>query len=370
MMPRTKKRHRTTCQHRIFSSAILACTGAIVLAITVPAVLAENMDAFRRSERNREAMENYLGPVLYPLNGVARVYVVVDCSKVECPEFPQIKMKAASAGATGLAAVREIFGDDKRTTVTSGANGIIRIGYGGPPGPLLQTKIHSLHLTPLQRYDIGEAEGALESTKEVKAAAQKLRLETPVIILSGGVQEPMEGLPHLPSELTDVTVDQALDLFAKTFGFLVRYQECVRPDGTRCFIINHSYIQGGKWFDALRARWDKMREQGFKTGVCPVHHVPLQQATVYTWSHSWDRVPPDPRPQDPPDQFFKREETYPMRLGYLERQAPSADFHEKKSERFCPVCQRRFEKDLKHYSEGKARRNKRFDPNLAPRGDQ
>lgn len=85
-----------------------------------------------------------------------------------------------------------------------------------------------------------------------------------------------------------------------------------------------------------------MREEGFKSGICPVHHVRLERAIVYGWSHSWDRVPLDPRPQTPPDKFFKREEKYPMRLGYLERKTPSADFHKKKSERFCAVCQRLF----------------------------
>jgi hypothetical protein len=347
------------------------CAVATVLAITVPVVQSENMDVYRRSERNREALENYLGPVLYPLHGVARIYVVVQCRTGKCPELPRFKMKKASAGTTGLAAVREIFANDKQTDVTSGPNRIIRIRYGGTPGPLLKTKIRSLHLTALQQYNIIDAEWAIESAKEVKAAVQKLRLETPVTVVSGSVQQPMEGVPHLPSELTDVTVDQALDLFAKTFGFVLRYEECVRPDGTRCFDINHSYVQGGKWFDALRARWDKLREQGFKSDVCPVHHVRLQHAIIYGWSHSWDRVPLDPRPQNPPDQFFKREEKYPMRLGYLERQVPSADFHQKKSERFCPVCQRLFEEDLKRYPAEKVGRIRPLeDYDRASRGDQ
>src|SRR4029077_20223084 len=97
------------------------------------------------------------------------------------------------------------------------------------------------------------------------------------------------------------------------------------------------YVQGGKWLDALRARLNKLRTDGFNAGVCPVHHVPLQRSVVYAWSHSSNC--PDPRPECPDDGFFRREEKYPLRLSYSERRTHSGAFHKRKvSERFCPVC--------------------------------
>jgi hypothetical protein len=310
---------------------------------------ANNMEAWRASEENEEAMKNYLGPVLTPLGGAGRVYLVTNCSPKDCPQFPQIRMQAASKGKTGLAAVREIFAKDKQTAVASGANGIIRIRFGGQLSALLQTKIHHLHFKPLERYNIIEAEAAIEGTQEVKAAIQKLRLEQPVIVISELVQEPMEGVPHLPEHIENMTVDQALDLLATTFGEVLLYEECIRPNGTRCFSINHVYVQTGKWLDALRSRSDKLRTDGFKSGVCPVHHVPLQQSVVYAWSHSWNVS--DPRPEYPVDLYFRREEEYPMRLSYGERRSPSRDFRRKKtSERFCPICQQLFEADLRRFS--------------------
>ena len=201
-----------------------------VLLMSVAAAQAEDMQAYHVSERNREAMENYLGPALTPLGGAGRVYVVIDCGHGKCPQFPRIRMQSPSKGQTGFAAVREIFAKDKQTSVTSGPNGLIRIRFGKLPSALLQTKIHSLRFTLHERYNIISAEGALEGAKEVKAAIQKLRLEEPVVVISELVQEPMEGVPHLPPEIRDVTVDQALDLFAKTFGEVILYEECIRPN--------------------------------------------------------------------------------------------------------------------------------------------
>ena len=152
----------------------------------------------------------------------------------------------------------------------------------------------------------------------------------------------MREVPRLPRNLMDMTLDQALDLVAKTFGYLVVYEECVRPDGTRFFDIYASYICGGKWFEARRAPWDKLVMKGYETGICPVHHVPLQRSVVYRWSHSRDL--PEPRGPDP---YFRRETKYPFHLDYYERSTPSLDFHKRTVDRFCPVCQRRFEAEIK-----------------------
>jgi hypothetical protein len=228
---------------------------------------------------------------------------------------------------------------------------LIRIRFGAHASALLQTKIHYLRFKPLERYNITEAEAAVEGAKEVRAAIKKLRFAEPVVVISELVQQPMEGVPHLPDHIENMTLEQALDLLATTFGEVILYEECIRPNGTRCYFINHAYVQGGKWLDALRARSDKLRMEGFNSGVCPVHQAPLQRSVVYGWSHSWKDAPPDPRPEYPLDQHFRREEKYPMRLSVYERLSSSRDFHTKKtSERFCVKCQQLFEANLLRFS--------------------
>lgn len=337
---------------RLFSRLITVISLVLVSAFAIVEGTASSFDMakYRASERNREAMENYLGPVLTPLGGAGRFYSVVDCGPNECPDFPRIRMQSPSEGKTGFAAVREIFAKDKQTTVTSGPKGIVRIRFGRDPSALLQTTIHYLRFTPLQRYNIIEAEAAIEDAKEVKAATRKLRLERSIVVISELVQKPMKGVHHLPEHIQDMTVDQALDLLATTFGEVMLYQECIRPNGTRCYLINHAYVQGGKWLEARRAHWDKMRTDGFNSGICPVHRVPLQETVVYGWSHS-DDEPIDPRPQD---LYFSREEKYPMRLSVYQRLRPSRDYQERRVYKFCPICQRLFEADLQHFSSNRA----------------
>lgn len=44
------------------------------------------------------------------------------------------------------------------------------------------------------------------------------------------VVKPADGLPHLPNVMVSVTVDQVLDLIAKTFRGAIVYKACAPPD--------------------------------------------------------------------------------------------------------------------------------------------
>jgi hypothetical protein len=316
------------------ATSLLILTASIVVGMT------------DESARNREEMMSHFIPVLNPDRDTARINIVVNCRGDECPQFPRIELQRHPKGKSGLDAVREVFAKDQRVAVTSNKDGVIQINFGKAPSLLLQTKIRSLRFTTHEQYNIISAEGALVNAKEIKSAIQRYRIESPVTVMSEIVQEPMEAVPRLPREIHDITLDQALDLFARTFGDVMIYAECIRPDGTRCFFINHDG-RGGKWFDALRARWDQLSAQGYKTGVCPVHHVRLERSTVYAWKYAWDRVPQDPRPYLPDDEYFQREEKYPMRLPYAERRKRSKDFYKPIERTFCPVCQQMFEAEIK-----------------------
>jgi hypothetical protein len=72
---------------------------------------------------------------------------------------------------------------------------------------------------------------------------RELKLRHPPAVFSGGVVEPATGLPHLPKSLENVTMDEALDRVAQTFGVLISYGECVSGSGTRLCSINSDYIR-------------------------------------------------------------------------------------------------------------------------------
>jgi hypothetical protein len=64
----------------------------------------------------------------------------------------------------------------------------------------------------------------------------------PVWSYSAFVVEPREGLPHLPETIQNMTVDQALDVIARTFKGIVIYGECARSNGERSFWIDFARI--------------------------------------------------------------------------------------------------------------------------------
>jgi len=108
---------------------------------------------------------------------------------------------------------------------------------------LLSTKIHMLTFTPRQRYNVQDAIWAIEQTKEVEGKVRELKLEYPPSFFSGRILEPAAGLPHLPMSLRNVTMDEALDRVAQTFGELIIYGECVNRSGTHLISFDRAYIR-------------------------------------------------------------------------------------------------------------------------------
>jgi hypothetical protein len=180
-----------------------------------------------------KAMIDNLRPVLRAAGKVARIYFAGKCQKVGDLEgvlFPPIHVQAPLQSTTGLAAVRDIFRDEAGVSVADEAHdGIIRIVIGKVPLTILDTPIPVLTFGPSQQYTDTLAIWRITDSKEVIAAEKKLGLHIagPPMRISLGM-DPAEGLPHLPASMTNVTVDQALDTVAKTFGGIVVYGTC--PD--------------------------------------------------------------------------------------------------------------------------------------------
>jgi hypothetical protein len=153
--------------------------------------------------------------------------------------MPLFRVQPPSQGRSGLAAVRDIFNHAKGVRIVEKPEGIIRIWLGKVPTGILRTKIHRLIWDRQAQYDPSFAIAAIESTKEMDAAMNSLRVTLSPNV--GGLVAPVEKkLPHFPGSANDVTVDQALDMIAKTGGSPVVYGACTArtgENGTKLFAI-------------------------------------------------------------------------------------------------------------------------------------
>ena len=197
------------------------------------------------SKRNQEAVVKYLRPVLMVHGGAGRIYYSTFCAEKDGTPlpFPEVKVQAPRKGATGLVAIREIFKNDKRVRVAKDRSGMIRIWIGQPEFPLLQTRIGSVSFRVEEQYNGELAIGTIETSKEVEAAMRRFGIEQPVTIFGGSINEPEAGrsLPHLPASLKNVTMDEALDTIATTFGGIVIYETCADPSGKR--LVSLDFVQ-------------------------------------------------------------------------------------------------------------------------------
>jgi hypothetical protein len=204
-----------------------------------------------RSERNNVSQRNwdhflqYLAPELKSAGGVGRLYYRGDCwtERGDGILFPRLDLQAPAKSKTGLAAIQDIFRKERQVTVTEGRSGISRIAIGNVSYELLNTKIQVITFTPSERYNEEEALLAIERAKEVQVKKHELKLEHPPTVSFGRVLEPAAGLPQLPASLKDITMDEALDRVAQTFGGFVTYGECTSENGRRLFTLDFDYIR-------------------------------------------------------------------------------------------------------------------------------
>lgn len=143
--------------------------------------------------------------------------------------YPRIQLRSAADGETGLTAVRHIFRANEHVAIAEDAPGIIRIRIGKVPDTILNTRLSTIRFSPLDQYNEVRAIAAIENAPETHDAMQRLKLHIPIIVFDYLLTQPAEGLAHLPSSMTNVTVDQALDTIARTFKGVVVYAYCSPP---------------------------------------------------------------------------------------------------------------------------------------------
>jgi len=227
------------------AQALIACS--LIASAQVGALCdahAQDANTLTR-EHHEDAVLGSLRDVAWSSRKAIRLYYQADCQPMKnsvvdySVPFPFFPLQSPLADKTGVAAVREIFKNAKDIMIAEEPPGIIRIGIGKVPTEILRTRISLLTLDRQAQYDPSFAIGAIESTKEVEAAMTSLGLsEAPDV---GGLVAPAEkGLPCLPASMKNITVDQALDMIAKTWGGPVVFGVCSSPTdntGRKLFLL-------------------------------------------------------------------------------------------------------------------------------------
>lgn len=140
--------------------------------------------------------------------------------------FPRINVTTPLEEGTDVEKLRSIFLNDEKVSISQGEDGIIRVRIGEPDEEILKTRIESLTFDIDERFNATLAVEIIQGAPEVFASMDKLGLTRPLTFRSILLGPPLDESPRLPETLKDVTMDEALDLVAITFGDIVMYGAC------------------------------------------------------------------------------------------------------------------------------------------------
>lgn len=160
--------------------------------------------------------------------------------------FPSVTVLPVASNEKGIAAIREMFRDDKSVIVSVDSSNIVRIYMGHVYKPVLDATLSSIALTSTAQYNPGGPGGAidlLESAAPVQAAMHEFGMSQEPAFYIGLEQPPIPKLPHLPPTIGGVTLDQALDAISRTFPGVVVYGECENGDNRHIIDINFDWYR-------------------------------------------------------------------------------------------------------------------------------
>jgi hypothetical protein len=215
---------RLAASHFVLMLIVGAFSGCLGTGIS-----ASPQDSYVTTKYDEDEVLKRLFPLLSESAG--RLYYSADCpaQNDESVPFPLTALQPNSKNGRGLRAVRELFKNDANVLITEEPSGIAKVRIGNVSDAVLQTKISLLTLTPTEQYNPSMVFGVINSTQEFKAAKRTMKIRPALRVVSDLLVQPRKGYPHLPSALKNLTVDQLLDLVAKTFGGVVVYGACAQP---------------------------------------------------------------------------------------------------------------------------------------------
>lgn len=223
--------------------------GAAIECSAAPRTQSGPPDPHAASLRRMEVAIKYLQLAQVPVGKAVRVYFNGTCDARDHVLFPKINIQPPVNGETGLGAIRHIFRNDRKVTVTEDRSGMIRIRIGDISAAILNTRLSLLRLSQDARYNPNGPDGAIDAVlgaASVKTAMDRFRVRQMSSFFIIIWQQPMSSLPHLPSSMKNVTVDQALDSIARTFRGNVMYGECTKPDGSGLIDITFQPLHTGE----------------------------------------------------------------------------------------------------------------------------
>jgi hypothetical protein len=164
----------------------------------------------------------------------------------EFPDFPKLRTPRNSTDPP-LKALREMFAGDPKMQVTQEPDGTIRMVEADVPTDLLKVRISHISFEP---HRIGDPVGSpvwglgiILATPEVADFMRTHNLGRP---FPWGVEAGMPSAEHVPGDLNDVTVSQALDYVLRTFPGLWIYENCPSENRKRSVFFMF-YLDSPVW---------------------------------------------------------------------------------------------------------------------------
>lgn len=149
---------------------------------------------------------------------------------------------AEQAGDDPVAILAELFKGDPQMRVSRDESGFVRMIEADIPTDLLKSRIRRIafkndHAFPPVdvRFDARDALAVILSTPDVTQYMEAHQIEKrfPVEFVNERRSMPSPEVPHLPDNVNDVTLSEALDSVVKTFPGLWIYENCPSKDGKR-----------------------------------------------------------------------------------------------------------------------------------------
>ena len=158
------------------------------------------------------------------------------CDTQEPPILPNVRTPLEGRDSFPLVMLREMFADNSKMQVTQQPDGMIRMVESNVPTDILAVKITRLSFKNV--YDPIDAQAVILSASEVQVflKAHSIRSHddrSRFHEMRGIRTEPQPGLPHISEDLTNISVQQALDRLLSAFPGLWIYENCQTENGGR-----------------------------------------------------------------------------------------------------------------------------------------
>jgi hypothetical protein len=95
-----------------------------------------------------------------------------------------------------------------------------------------------------------------------------------------------------------------------------------------------------------QAHFDAIRKASLESGICTIHHVPLERTVVYTYQHF------DVSTLNLDQATLTVWSKYPNIIDPYAKKTRTADYEERRIDFYCPECQRRYEREVKRWRFG------------------